>query len=189
MPRTAERRRVPRGAGLPETVTSFVGRRLELRAAKQRLEEARLVTLNRPGGVGKTRLAIEVARSARKAFPDGVWMVDLASVADAGSVAQTVLSALGLRDQPGRAAEQQLVDRLRDRTALILLDNCEHLLDACAQLVDALLRAAPGVRVLATSREPLAIAGEQVLPGPALATPDPHAVPAVDALNRYEAVA
>ena len=189
MPRTAERRRSPRAAGLPETVTSFVGRRLELRAAKQRLEEARLVTLTGPGGVGKTRLAIEVARSARKAFPDGVWMVDLASLADASRVAQTVLSALGMRDQSGRAADQQLVDRLRDRTALILLDNCEHLLDACAQLVDVLLRAAPGLRVLATSREPLAIAGEHVLSVPALATPDPDAVPPVEALNRYEAVA
>src|SRR3954447_17601444 len=151
-------------ANLPETVTSFVGRQLELHAAKQRMEQARLVTLTGPGGVGKTRLAIEIAGRARKAFPDGVWMVDLASLADASRVAQTVLSALGLRDQSGRAAEQQLVDRLRDRTALILLDNCEHLLDACAQLVDTLLRAAPGLRVLATSREPLAIAGEQVVP-------------------------
>src|SRR4051812_12636407 len=183
MPRTAERRRVPQGAGLPETVTSFVGRRLELRAAKQRLEEARLVTLTGPGGVGKTRLAIEVARSARRAFPDGVWMVDLASLADASRVAQTVLSTLGMRDQPGRAAEQQLVDRLRDRTTLILLDNCEPLLDASAQLVDVLLRAAPGLRVLATSREPLSIAGEHVLPVPALASPDPDAVPPIEALS------
>src|SRR3954469_20413059 len=122
MPRTAERRRVPQGAGLPETVTSFVGRRLELRAAKQRLEQGRLVTLTGPGGVGKTRLAIEVARASRKAFPDGVWMVDLASLADPSRVAQTALSALGVRDQSGQAAELQLVERLRDRRALILLD-------------------------------------------------------------------
>src|SRR3954451_7488047 len=105
MSRTAERRRVPQGAGLPETVTSFVGRRLELRAAKQRLEQARLVTLTGPGGVGKTRPALWVAPRARKAFPEGVWMVALASLADASRVAQTVLSALGMRDQPGRAAE------------------------------------------------------------------------------------
>src|SRR3954453_12223794 len=98
MPRTAERRRVPRGAGLPETVTSFVGRRLELRAAKQRLEQARLVTLTGPGGVGKTRLAVEVARSARKAFPDGVWMVDLASLADPTRGGQPVLGGRGARD-------------------------------------------------------------------------------------------
>src|SRR4051794_4295819 len=188
MPRTAERRRAPRAAGLPETVTSFIGRQLELRTAKRRLEEARLVTLTGPGGVGKTRLAIEVARSARRAFPDGVWMVDLASLADPSRVAQTVLSALGARDQPGRSAEQQLVDRLRDRTTLILLDNCEHLLDASARLVDLLLRAAPGLRVLATSREPLAIAGEHVLSVPALASPEADAVPPVEALSRYEAV-
>ena len=81
-------------AGLPETVTSFIGRQLELRAARQRIEQARLVTLTGPGGVGKTRLAIEVARASRRAFPDGVWMVDLASLADASRVAQTVLSAL-----------------------------------------------------------------------------------------------
>jgi predicted ATPase/DNA-binding CsgD family transcriptional regulator len=176
-------------ANLPETVTSFVGRQLELHAARQRMAQARLVTLTGPGGVGKTRLAIEVARAARQAFADGVWMVDLASLDDAGRVAPTVLSGLGVRDQSGRAAEQQLVDHLRERTALILLDNCEHLLDACARLVDGLLRAAPGLRVLATSREPLGIAGEHVLPVPTLTTPDPDAVPPLDALTRYEAVA
>lgn len=157
---------------LPAEVTSFVGRRHEAAEVKRLLSVSRLVTLTGVGGVGKTRLALRVAEDARRAFPDGVWLVELAALADPGLLAQSIGEALELRDHSSRPAVEALVEHLRDKQALILLDNCEQLIDACALLIGRLLREAPGLRVLATSRQALGTAGEQTLAVPTLALPD-----------------
>ncbi|MFF1953526.1 NB-ARC domain-containing protein, partial [Kitasatospora herbaricolor] len=145
---------------LPADVTSLVGRRTELAELKRVLEDSRLVTLTGTGGVGKTRLALQVAREVRRAFPDGVFWVSLAEVGEPGLVALTVMDAVGLRTM-GPEVTAGLVDYLRDKRLLLVLDNCEHLVEACADLAAELLPACPGVRVLATSREVLDIAGER----------------------------
>lgn len=162
--------RSPAG-NLPAPVTSFVGRRAELEAARGLMQRARLVTLVGPGGVGKTRLATEVGTKVRRSFGDGVWLIDLASLNDPTRLRQTILSALQVRDQSARSPHERLADHLRGRHLLLVLDNCEHLLEACARLVADLLRQAPHLHVLATSREALGIAGEHLLPVPPLAVP------------------
>src|SRR3954470_9191559 len=159
---------------LPEAVTSFVGRRHELAATKARMSESRLVTLVGAPGTGKTRLAIQVGGGSLRAFPDGVWMVDLARLEDPDKVAHEMLAALDVPDHSARAPEERLVGHLRNRLALIVLDNCEHVLDTCALITARVLRSCPHVRVLATSREPLGIAGEHIYCVPAL--PPPEAV-------------
>jgi len=175
---------------LPEGVTSFVGRGRELAATRGRMGESRLVTLVGAGGVGKTRLAVEVAAGARRAFRDGVWMVDLSSLSDSSRIAQVMLSALGVRDQSARRAEEQLADHLRERQLLVVLDNCEHLLAGCAGLVARLLAGAPSLRVLATSREALGIDGEHLFEVPPLAVPDAERpAPPVTELAGIESVA
>ena len=166
-----------RGAGGASAMTSFVGRRRELSEAKLRMTESRLVTLTGPGGVGKTRLAFELADRSRKAFRDGVCGIELASLEDESSVASTVLAALSVPDQSNRPALEKLVEYLRDRQLLIVLDNCEHLLPAVAALAAELLREAPGLRILATSREPLGIAGERICLIPPLSSPSPAGAP------------
>ncbi|MFD1364132.1 ATP-binding protein [Actinoplanes sichuanensis] len=153
---------------LSAAVTSFVGRRREIGQVRERLATSRLVTLTGPGGAGKTRLAVEAAGEARRAFPDGVWFVDLAALTEDGRVASAVAAALAIRDQSARPALDRLTEFLTDRQALLLLDNCEHVLDACATLADTVLRHAPGTRILATSRQSLGIDGEHVLPVPPL---------------------
>ncbi|MFG1644313.1 BTAD domain-containing putative transcriptional regulator [Amycolatopsis sp. NPDC049252] len=158
---------------LPAQLTSFVGRDAELRQVSELLARARLVTLLGPGGTGKTRLAIETA-----AVTEGpVAFVELAPHGD-GEVVGAVLGALGLRDTALRQREAQdpadrLIAALRDRTTLLVLDNCEHVVDVAARLAGRLLGACPGLRVLATSREPLGITGEQLAPVPRLAVPPP----------------
>ncbi|WP_067822216.1 LuxR C-terminal-related transcriptional regulator [Actinomadura kijaniata] len=156
---------VVRTAGrLPAEVTSFVGRRRELAETRRLLEGARLVTLLGPGGVGKTRLALRVAREARRSFPGGVCFVDLAAVRGPGVLAQAVADALDLRDQSTRPPVEVLTGHVADRRLLLVFDTCEHMLDECAILVEVLLRAGPGVRVLATSRQALDVPGEHTLP-------------------------
>lgn len=157
--------------GPPHELTSFVGRRQARAGVKQALTNARLVTLVGVGGVGKTRLAMHVARELRRAFPDGVHVVELAEVRDAGLVPQAVAAALGLHDQTVRDATTVLVDYLADKRLLLVLDNCEHLIDGCGALASTLLATAAGLRVLATSREPLAVLGEHVWPVPPLSVP------------------
>jgi len=166
---------VPRSANrpgsLPAEVTSFIGRRHELTEARKKLAAARLVSLVGPGGVGKTRLAIRIATDLGRGFPAGAWMVDLAELQDPALVGNAVMAALDLRDQAGTDPLVLLRSYLKDKELLLVLDNCEHLLEAAAVLVSELIRAAPGVRVIATSREPLSVTGEHVLPVPPLELP------------------
>jgi predicted ATPase/class 3 adenylate cyclase/DNA-binding CsgD family transcriptional regulator len=145
---------------LPVALTSFVGRAAQMSDVAALLVSNRLVTLTGAGGVGKTRLAVEVAGTVADQYSEGVWYVDLAPVTDPAVVAVAAARALGLPDQPGRSTTDTLLRFLRDRRMLIVLDNCEHLLDACAELLVAILGAAPGLSVLATSREPIGVAGE-----------------------------
>jgi non-specific serine/threonine protein kinase len=158
---------------LPAELTGFVGRHGELAEVKRLLAGARLVTLTGPGGVGKTRLALRAAAGLRRAFRDGVWLIQLDQVRDEGLVAQAVASTLGLQDRAGYTPAAMLAEYMAGRQLLLVLDNCEHLVDAAAKLADMLLRAAAGLRVLATSREALTIDGETVLPVPPLPVPVP----------------
>ena len=167
--------RVPKAAisqRLPAQLTSFVGRNAELSQVRELLSENRLVTLTGAGGAGKTRLAIEVAGRLSGKFDDGVWCVDLAPITDPDLAPVTVARALGLPDQPGRSTMDTLTRFLADRQMLVVLDNCEHLLDASAALTNALLGAAPGLTLLATSREPIGVAGEVSWRVPSLSLAD-----------------
>src|SRR5712691_185969 len=155
---------VRRAGNLPAEATSFVGRRRELSELRKKLAGGRLVSLIGPGGVGKSRLALRAATDLTRGFPAGAWWVELAEVRDPALVANAVLVALDLRDQAGMEPLVLLLAHLRERQLLLVLDNCEHLLEAAAALAAEVVRAAPGVRVIATSREPLSAPGENVLP-------------------------
>ncbi|MEU7746012.1 LuxR C-terminal-related transcriptional regulator [Nonomuraea sp. NPDC049158] len=168
---TGESRRQRMG-WLPAEVTSFVGRRHEVADVKTLLSASRTVTLIGVGGVGKTRLALRVGLEVRRAFRDGVWLVELASLEDPELLAQVVAEALEIRDHTTCPPLQVLVGHLRDKQTLVILDNCEHLVHECAVVADTLLRAAPELRILATSRQTLGISGEQMLPVPTLPLPD-----------------
>ncbi len=145
-------------------LTSFVGRQAELADAIRCLFAARLLTLTGPGGVGKTRLALHVASAAAGQFPDGVVVCELAAVSDPDAVSPAVATALGIQPRPDRGVENSVADVLRTRRMLLVVDNCEHVVDAAASLLSTLVTHCPEVRLLATSRERLAIAGEQVWP-------------------------
>jgi non-specific serine/threonine protein kinase len=157
---------------LPAELTSFVGHRGELAEVRRLLAASRLVTLTGPGGVGKTRLALRVAAGLRRAFRDGVWLIRLDQLRDEALVAQAVASTLGLQDRAGYTPVAMLAEYLAGRQLLLVLDNCEHLVDVTAKLADQLLRAAAGLRVLATSRESLTMTGETVLAVPPLPVPE-----------------
>ncbi|WP_069884255.1 AfsR/SARP family transcriptional regulator [Streptomyces luteocolor] len=173
-------------SNLPAPLTSFIGRDDDLARIGTLFATARLVTVLGPGGAGKTRLAVEAARRHRHAYRDGVWMIDLASVTEPAKVGAALLAATGLRGSalfeasarpphgPGRELDV-LTDQLEDRETLLVVDNCEHLIDAVAHLVAALLARCVGLRVLATSREPLAIDGETLVPLGPLPLPAPDA--------------
>lgn len=165
---------------LPAEVTSFVGRRQEVTGIRRLLSTNRLVTLTGGGGVGKTRLAQRVGGEMRRAFPDGVWFVELAELRDPDLVAVTVAEALGIREESIGAAAPGLAEFLAEQQALIILDNCEQLVAACADLAALLLRSCPEVRILATSRQALRVAGEATLAVQPLSVPDPE-VPATPA--------
>lgn len=147
-------------SSLPADLTTLVGRVREVRDVRAMLGRARLVSLTGPGGVGKTRVALAAARTAERTFTDGVWFIDLAALRDPALVEATVAAALG--EERGRG-EDRLAERIADWHALLLLDNCEHLLPACAELIRDVLRHAAQVRILTTSREPIGISGEHVL--------------------------
>jgi non-specific serine/threonine protein kinase len=179
------KREVPHN--LPLQLTSFVGRERDLDELRQTLASARLLTLTGTGGCGKTRLALHMAADMLDSFPDGVWLVELAPLADPALVPHTIAAALGVRETPGQPILDTLLGALRPKRLLVLLDNCEHLLDACAQIADALLRRCPGIRILATSREALGIAGEVSRRVPSLSVPQEEGVLGAQ-LTRWEAV-
>ncbi|SDD37819.1 Predicted ATPase [Actinokineospora iranica] len=169
-------------------VTSYVGREGELAEAKRLLAANRLVTLTGVGGVGKTRLALRIADALRGDFPDGVALVELAELRDPELLAITVAHQLGLSDQSERPAVDVLLDYLRARRCLVVLDNCEHLVDVCARLVDTLVPACPHLTVLATSRQSLGVPGEQLLAVRPLSMPEEDGQTSVADLLRYESV-
>ena len=169
-------------------LTEFIGRRAELAQIRQVLGTARLVTLTGPGGIGKTRLALETASGARRAFRDGVRLADLGALRDAGLLVPEVARSLGLSDQSSHWAVAALADYLAGRQVLLVLDQCEHLADACAVLADALLRACPQVRMIATSRHVLGVAGEVTIAVPPMTVPASCRPDEPADLLRYEAV-
>ena len=159
------------GHNLPVQLTAFVGRDEELMVIHKRLETAPLLTLVGPGGIGKTRLALQVAADATDEFPDGVWLVELAAVTDPYAITPAIADALSVREEPGTDLLATIVGHLVDRRALLIIDNCEHQIDEAARVVHEILRGAANVRVLATSREPLAVYGEAVYAVPTLEVP------------------
>jgi predicted ATPase/DNA-binding NarL/FixJ family response regulator len=173
---------------LPAQLTTFIGRKAELNRLRELLSEARVVTLTGAGGSGKTRLAIQVAAELFDKFPDGVWFIDLASLADPDLLLQTLASALGLPERPGRALIETVLESLEPKTTLLVLDNCEHLLDAAAKVAEALVKGCPKLSLLLTSRERLSIPGENVWQVPTLAVP--QSIPETDwqVLAQFEAV-
>jgi predicted ATPase/DNA-binding CsgD family transcriptional regulator len=178
----------PLSGRLAVEVTSFIGRRHELAEVKRLLSDGRLVTLIGVGGSGKTRLALRVAAETRRAYTCGVWQVDLGPLTDGALLGHAVADALDLPDQVGHRPEQAVIEYLRDRQVLLILDGCEHLRAACAAFAGDLLRGTDRVRVLCTSRQPLHVAGELVFAVPPLAVPDPERPPPPDAAARYPAL-
>ena len=156
---------------LPQQTTSFIGREAAIQQVKGLLEKTRLLTLTGSGGCGKTRLSLQVAAEMLDGAGDGVWLVELASLADPALVPQTVANVLGVKEEPGTPLTQTLADYLKPKRMLILLDNCEHLVNAAAQLADALLKNCPNITLLATSREALNITGETQYGVPSLSLP------------------
>ena len=177
-----------RPGNLPAEATTFVGRRRELAEIKTRLGAARLVSLVGPGGVGKSRLALRSAAELARGFPGGAWRVELAEVRDPALVGNAAVSALDLRDQSATEAVPLVLGYLRDRQLLLVVDNCEHLLDAAARLISEIVVGAPGVRIIATSREPLSVTGEHVIPVPPLELPPAGAGEPLERLRQNEAV-
>lgn len=177
-------------ANLPRQLTSFIGRESEIAEVKRLLaaSASRLVTLTGSGGCGKTRLALQTGNELRADYPQGVWFVELAPVVDPALLPQAVAAALDLREEPSRPILATLMDYLRARKSLLILDNCEHVIEASAHLAEALLRACADLHILASSREALGIAGETAFRVPSLSTPDPHQSLPAEGLPQYEAV-
>ncbi len=171
---------------LPAQVSSFIGRDGELAEVRGLVTASRLVTLTGPGGAGKTRLGLQVAAEFLDGAGDGVWFADLAPLQDPDLAAVTVATVLGIPEDPGRPVMDTMVEAVGQRSLLLLLDNCEHILDACAKLADALLRNCPKAALLATSREPLGVGGERVYRVPSMDTPADD--DDLDAIRATEAV-
>ena len=162
---------------LPVQLTSFVGRDAELRVLAEAVQAARLVTLTGVGGVGKTRLAIQLAAELLPEFPGGAWLCELAAAEDAESMSQLVAATLGVQPKPGASLLESIVSFLQPKALLVILDNCEHVIDAAGRLAEGVVGRCPDVRIVATSREGLAVAGEQVWPLRTLQVPDPSLAP------------
>ena len=174
--------------GLPIDATSFVGRERELDQLGTLLAGTRLLTLTGAGGAGKTRLALQLARGVEASFADGAVLVELAPVSEPAHAQEAVAAALDVRALPGRDLEAAVAEFLAGRSLLLVLDNCEHVLGAAAAVTDLLLRSAPGVSIVATSREPLRVQGETVFRVPSLALPDPERSIEPDELLGYESI-
>src|SRR5215203_333283 len=151
----------------------FIGRQAELDKLKDLLAKSRLVTLTGPPGIGKSRLASTLASIVAANYPDGVYSINLVPITNEALVPSAVLRTLGLTEQAERSTTSVISDHLKDKRALLVLDNCEHLIEACSQLVDHLLRAAPKLQILIASQEPLLLSGESVMQVPPLSVPDP----------------
>ena len=171
---------------LPSQLTSFVGRHREITEAKELLAKTRLLVVRGTAGIGKTRLALKVAADVMNDYPDGVWFVDLAPIVDPALMPKAIAGALSVREVGSEPLADTLCSHLRPMCALLILDNCEHLVGACARLANSLLRTAPSLRILATSREPLYVAGEQSYQVSSLSLPTDNRD--LDALSRSEAV-
>jgi transcriptional regulator with XRE-family HTH domain len=179
----------PRPApGLPIPLTRFVGRQAELAEIHRLFTTIRLLTLTGAGGMGKTRLALEAARRLAGDYPNGAELVELAGLANPELVPQTVATVLGIVEQPKRVLLDVVADALRTRRLLLVLDNCEHVIVACAELAKRLLQACPELHILATSREPLGIAGESIWRVPSLSLPAGEEVTSFDHIAQAEAV-
>jgi predicted ATPase/class 3 adenylate cyclase len=172
---------------LPQQVTTFIGRARELSEVTQLLRRTRLLTLHGVGGIGKSRLALQVAADILDSYPDGVWLVELAALADPRLVPLAVAATLGVKEDPGRPLLEALLRFVKECELFLILDNCEHLLQTCAGLATQLLQAGPQLRILATSREPLRVAGETTYAVPALAVPEPSQTFVLADLERIEA--
>jgi non-specific serine/threonine protein kinase len=173
-------------SNLPSLFTSFIGREQEQHDVIELLKKNRLVTLAGAGGMGKTRLAIQVGHQLLHDYPHGVWFVPLDSISDPQLVPKTIASVFGIREVVDREVVETLKNVLRLNTALLILDNCEHLLDACAQLINTLLRHCPTLRILATSREILKMEGEATYNLPSLSTPEGS--DSLETISEYESV-
>ena len=172
---------------LPVQLTSFIGREQEIAEIKQKLKIYHLITLTGPGGTGKTRLSLQVAADLLDQFQHGVWFVELAPLTDPDLIPQSILSAMGINEQSGKPLDV-LREYLREKRCLLVLDNCEHLVEASATVANVLLNAAPGLKVIASSREALGIRGEMTFPVPSLSLPDLAHLPVVEQFSQYEAV-
>lgn len=161
---------------IPLQLTNFVGRKKELSDLRVLLGDSRLLTLIGSGGAGKTRLSLQLAVEIQEKFPDGVWLVELETVVDASHVLLAVAEALGLREEPGRTVEDVVMAYLRDKRAVLILDNCEHLVPYVKEPCARILEQCPSVTILATSREPIGIKGEQVYRVPSLSSGDPSTI-------------
>ena len=172
---------------LPTQLTSFIGRERELAEAKQKMEGARLLTLIGPGGTGKTRLSLQLATDLLPSFKDGVWFIELAPLAESSLVLQAIATVFGVREQPGLPMRELVLNYLRDKYLLLILDNCEHLIETCAQLANQFLHNSPNLKIIASSREALGINGETVYRVPSLTLPD-QAKASREALMGYESI-
>ncbi len=174
---------------VPQSVTTFIGRDKEIEEVKRLLENTRLLTITGSGGAGKTRLGLQVASELLDDTEwDGIWFVELASLADPSLVPQTAASALSVREEPGRPLIQTLTDYIQPRKILLIMDNCEHLLEACAHFADTLLKSCPKLRILASSREGLGITGETTYRIPSLSVPDQKITATTDSIAGFESV-
>jgi predicted ATPase/class 3 adenylate cyclase len=157
---------------LPVQLTSFIGREKEMQEVKRLLGTTHLLTLTGTGGTGKTRLSVQVAADLLDQFPDGVWLIELATIDDAAQVASAIAAPLRVREEPEEEMLVTLTNYLRTKKLMLILDNCEHLIAECARIAETLLRACPGLQILASSREPLGIGGERTWPVPSLSIPE-----------------
>ena len=173
---------------LPAPTTSFIGRKKEKVEIKQAIGAHRLVTLTGSGGTGKTRLSLQVAVDLRDQFADGIWFVELAPLTDSSLIPQTILTAMEASEQQDKTPAQALIERVRGKKLLLILDNCEHLIEAVAKLVESLLSNAPELKVMASSREALGVKGEMAWHVPSMSVPDAKSSTSLDEFSRLESV-